>query len=82
MISLLYNILYILAATHLLQIIISVLRGTGLGALAVSEVSPLSSPLSSSLDVNSSSDGAVIVDATLSDVDVVRFDSLCCENNE
>ena len=50
-------------------------KGVGLGALAVSEVSPLSSPLSSSLDVNSSSDGAVIVDATLSDVDTVRFDS-------
>ena len=50
-------------------------KGVGLGALAVSEVSPLSSPLSSSLDVNSSSDGAVIVDATLSDVDTVRLDS-------
>ena len=54
----------------------NLLLGAGLGALAVSEVSPLSSPLSSSLDVNSSSDGAVIVDATLSEVDVVRFDSL------
>lgn len=46
--------------------------GGGLPALAVSDVMTLSSPLSSSLDVRSSSDGAVIVDVTLSDVEIVR----------
>lgn len=43
----------------------------------MSEESSLSSPLSSSEEERSSSDGAVIVDATLSDVDTVRPVSSC-----
>ena len=47
--------------------------GTGLGILAVSDDSSLSSPLSSSSEDISSSEWAVIVEAMLSDTETERL---------